>query len=82
MSDLYFNEESDYSEENTSDSEGFRSTIFQPFQFEPEQKKNMVMRAMRKKLNIFTLQLAIYYLLEQEISIAVNADIAETKRGK
>ena len=31
----------------------FRSTVLQPFQFEPEQK--------RKKLNIFTLQLPIYY---------------------
>ena len=32
------NEESDYSVENTSDNEDFRSTIFQPFQFEHEQK--------------------------------------------
>ena len=39
MSDLYFNEEMDYSEENTSDNEDFHSTILQPFQFEPEQKK-------------------------------------------
>ena len=39
MSDLYFNGESDYSEESTSDSEDFQSTILQPFQFEPEQKK-------------------------------------------
>ena len=37
--DLYFNEESDYSEENTSDTEDFRSTILQPYQFESEQKK-------------------------------------------
>ena len=42
MSDLYLNEESDYSEENTSDNEDFRSTILQPFQFEPEQKKTCV----------------------------------------
>ena len=41
MSDLYFNEESDYSEENTSDNEYFRSTILETFQFEPEQKKNV-----------------------------------------
>ena len=40
MSDLYFNIESDYSEENTSDKEDFCSTI-QLFQFEPEQKKNV-----------------------------------------
>ena len=39
MSDLCFSEENDYSEENTSDNEDFRSTILQPFQFEPEQKK-------------------------------------------
>ena len=39
MSDLYFNDESDYSEENTSDNENFRSTVLQPFQFNPEQKK-------------------------------------------
>ena len=32
-------EESDYSEENTSDNENFRFTILQPFQFESEQKK-------------------------------------------
>ena len=38
MLDLCFNEESD-SEENTSDNEDFHSTIFQSFQFEPEQKK-------------------------------------------
>ena len=64
MLDLYFTEESDYSEENTSENENLRSTILQPFQFEPEQKKRMVMRTMRKKLNIFTLQLPTYYILE------------------
>ena len=40
MSHLYFNEESDYSEENTCDNEVQH----------------------RKKLNIFTIQLPIYYL--------------------
>ena len=39
MSDLYFNEVSDFSEENTSKNEDFGSTILQPFQFVPEQKK-------------------------------------------
>ena len=63
MLDLYFNDESDYSEENTSDNEDFCSTIFQPFQFE-QLKKRVVMRAMRKKRNIFTLQLPIYYIIE------------------
>ena len=50
MSHLYFNEESDYSEVSKCDNEVFRSTILQPFQFEPEQKIRVVMRAMRKKL--------------------------------
>ena len=50
MSDLYFNEESDCSEEYTSDNENFHSTILQPFQFEPTKKKSAVMRAMKKKL--------------------------------
>ena len=50
MSDLHFNEESDYSEENTYDNEDFCSTILQPFQVESKQKKRVVMRAMRKKL--------------------------------
>ena len=64
MSHLYFNEESDYSEENACDNEVFCSTILQSFQFDPEQKIQMVMRAMRKKLKIFTFQLPIYYILE------------------
>ena len=42
MSNLYFNEEWDYSEENTSDNEDLRSTILQPFQFEPEQRKSVL----------------------------------------
>ena len=37
-SDLYFNEENDYSEENTYDNEIFRFSILQPFQFEAERK--------------------------------------------
>ena len=40
MSDLCFNEEIHYSEENTCDNKVFRSTILQRFQ-EPEQKKNV-----------------------------------------
>ena len=39
MSDLHFNEESDYSEKSTSDNEDFCSTIPRLFQFETEQKK-------------------------------------------
>ena len=41
------------------------------------------MRAMRKKtINIFMLQLPIYYILEQKISAGANADITNTKREK
>ena len=88
MSDLYFNEENDYSEEHSSENEDFRSTILQPFLFERvvnrnrNRKKRVVTRDMTKKLNIFTLQLPIYYILEYEISIGANADIATTKREK
>ena len=39
MSYLCVNRESDYSEENTGDKEDLRSTILEPFQFEPEQNK-------------------------------------------
>ena len=62
MSDLSLKEESACSEKNTSDNEDFRTTILQPFQFEPEQKKTRsVMRAMRKEHNIFTIQLLILH---------------------
>ena len=64
------------------DNEVFCSTIFQPFQFGAEQKESVVMRAKRKKLNTFTLQLLIYYVLEQEISTGANANIAKTEREK
>ena len=46
MSKLYFNEEIDYSEENRCENDVFRSTILDH----------------RKKLNIFTSQLLIYYM--------------------
>ena len=63
--DLYFNEESHYSEENTSDIEDCHCVILQPFRFEPDQKKiRVVIRAMRKKLKVFTLKKPIYYSLE------------------
>ena len=48
MSNLYFNEGSDNSEENTV--------------WAWTEKKLVVMRAVRKELNIFTLQLSIYYI--------------------
>ena len=54
ISDLYFSEESDYSEEHTSDNENFCSTILQPFHIESEQKKTCRNDSRRKKLNIFT----------------------------
>ena len=40
------------------------------------------MRTMRKTLNIFMFQQPIYYILEWEISIGANADIAKTRREK
>ena len=74
MSDLYQNEESDYCGENTSDDEDFRSTILQPFQFQPEQK-SVVMRALRKKLNILTL------LAADLINITIAADAIHIRVG-
>ena len=47
MSDLYFNEESDYSEENKSDNEPFRSIILLSFQ--SEQKKACVNESHEKE---------------------------------
>ena len=40
------------------------SIILQSFQFEPEHKKKRVVKAMRKKLNLFILGLLIHYILE------------------
>ena len=59
-------------------------TIFQPFQFEPEQrKKQVVIRAMRKKINIFKLQQSIYCKIGNIIkSVGANAGIAKTKQEK
>ena len=73
MSDLYFNDESDYSEENVT---------MKSFNLLQNRERGVVMKTMRQKLNIFTLHLPIYYILEQEISIGTNADIGETKREK
>ena len=60
----------------------FRSIIFQPFQFEPEQKKMCGNESHEKETEHFTLQLPIYYMLEQVISIGASADIAKTKPEK
>ena len=53
ISDLYFSEESNYSEEHTSGNENFCSTILQPFHFESEQRKTYGNDSRRNKLNIF-----------------------------
>ena len=60
-----FNEESNYFEENASDNKDFRSTIFSTISvWAWTEKKHVVMRAMKKKLNVFTLQQPICYTLE------------------
>ena len=75
------NEESDYSEENKSGNEDFRSTILQTFQFEREQEKSVVMRAMRKKIyyviKLLCFSCLLGYILELEISIGANVGIAQ-----
>ena len=50
MSDLYFNDESDYSEENAKGNEDFHPTILQLFRFETTEINRVVLRAMRAKL--------------------------------
>ena len=64
MSDLYMNEESYYFEEYTCDIEFFAPPFFNYFSLSLNIKKHVGMRAIRKKLNLFTLQLLIYYILE------------------
>ena len=65
MSDMYFNEESDYSEANTYVTiKSFVPSFFNHFSLSLNRKKRVVMRTMRKKLNIFRLQLPIYYILD------------------
>ena len=44
--------------------EHFHPTIFQPFQFEPEQKKTCRNESYEKETKHITLQLLIYYILE------------------
>ena len=68
MSHFCFNEESDYSEKNTCDS------VCSTISLWAWTEKRAVMRAMRKKLNIITLQLPIYNIF------AVNADISKMKQ--
>ena len=63
MPDLYFHEESDYSEENTCEN-SFAPPFFYSFSWTLDRKEREVKRAMRKKLNKSTLQLPIYYILE------------------
>ena len=57
----------------------FAPLFLNNFSLNLNRKKHLVMRAMRKKLNIFTAQLLIYNMLKQEISTGANADIAKTK---
>ena len=53
----------------------FAPPFFDHFCLSLNRKKRVVMRAMRKKLNIFTPQLPIDYILEHEISTGTNTDI-------
>ena len=80
MSDSYFNDESDYSQENASDSEDFRSTYLQPCQFEPEKEK--INGSHEKEKNTVTLpglQQPIYQILGLEMWIGANTGIAKRK---
>ena len=58
----------------------FAPLFFNHFSLNLNRKKRVVMRTIRNKLNIFTLQLPIYYILEKEISTGANAEVPKTKR--
>ena len=60
----------------------FAPRFFNYFSLSLNRINHVKMRAMRKKLNIFTLHLSFCYILEQEIAIAANPDIVKTKREK
>ena len=64
MSDLYFNEESCYFEENTIDNEVFAPPFLNHFSLSLNIKKRVVMRAMRMILNLFTVQLLVYHIIK------------------
>ena len=57
-------EKSDYSEENTCEVKSFAPPLFNHFSLSLNREKFVVMKAMKKKLNKFTLHLWIYYILE------------------
>ena len=61
-----FTEESDHSGENTCENEvlSFALQFLNHFSLTLNRKKRVVMRVMRKKVNMFTLQLQIHYILE------------------
>ena len=54
----------DYPEENAVTVKAFAPPLFNHFSLSLNRKKRVVMRAVRMKLNIFKLQLPIYYILE------------------
>ena len=60
-----FNEECYYSEENKVTMKTFAPPFLDHFSLSLSRKKRVVMRAMRKKLNIFMRQLPIYYIKEE-----------------
>ena len=66
MSDLYFNEESDVIilRKIQVTIKAFTPPFFNHISLSLNRKKLVLMRAMRKKLNLFTLQLLIYNILE------------------
>ena len=64
ISDLYFSEESDYSEEHTNGNENFSSTILKPFQLEPEQKKTCGNESQEEETKHIHVQLPVYCILE------------------
>ena len=64
MSDLYLIEKVIILRKTQVTMKTFAPSFFNHYNLSLKRKKHVVMKAMRKKLNIFTLQLPIYYILE------------------
>ena len=82
MSDFYLMKKVIISKKIQVTMKTVRSTIFQPFQFEPEQKKTCGNESHERETKYIYTSAVNLYILEYEISIGVNVDIAKTKRDK
>ena len=72
MSDLYLMKKVIILKKMTSDNENFRSTIFQSFQFEPEQKKTCVNESHEKETKHIYASAADLHAVFNSASVLLN----------